>query len=226
MAGRLLVISLEQFSSMGIPDSSLSDLIKKIRSWIPWGGSDISGVSREFWMPNNSFKMCCVCETRLTEFSLRYHCQGCGRVLCGKCVKETGASAVVLDGWSSTTEDGGRSKYCKFCIQANMGHDAGREYKERIDPSTSPQWSSERVRPCFSVESFNGDYDCKPYQSDHMTHFLEAQHHESSPHAVASSSMASSVGQLSPVSFHHSYSRYVFSPPFGYSLTYAYVLDV
>ncbi|XP_043694899.1 putative 1-phosphatidylinositol-3-phosphate 5-kinase FAB1C isoform X2 [Telopea speciosissima] len=185
---------------MGMPDSSFLDLIGKVRSWIPWSGIDLSGNSREVWMPDNGCRMCCECEMRLTEFSLRYHCQGCGRVLCGKCAQAIGTS-VVSDVWGNTTKDWGERKYCKFCFEATVGHEAGRQHNDRIDHS-STQWSPEQAVPCLSGEN-NG----KTFQSACLTRFLEADKHGSSPHAVATSSMESSSGNLSPVSFLFSSSR-------------------
>ncbi|XP_010274641.1 PREDICTED: putative 1-phosphatidylinositol-3-phosphate 5-kinase FAB1C isoform X2 [Nelumbo nucifera] len=189
---------------MGIPDNSLIDLIEKVRSWISWGGNDLSGFSKEFWMTDNSCSMCCECEKRFTEFSFHYHCQGCGRVLCGKCIE---GPCAISDRWRSSTEDAEHVKHCKFCFQANHGHEAGRDRDERIISSRSPQLSPERMLPHFSNGKFCDDNNCRPLHSDHLVHFFESQEHAASPYATASSSMPSSMGHLSPVSFHCSPSR-------------------
>ncbi|CBI26914.3 unnamed protein product, partial [Vitis vinifera] len=78
---------------MGIPDTSLLDLIEKVGSWIPWRGSHRPCLSRENEMPGNSCKMCCGCDIKFSEYWIRYHCQSCGRVLCGKCFEKIHPSA-------------------------------------------------------------------------------------------------------------------------------------
>ncbi|XP_042500010.1 putative 1-phosphatidylinositol-3-phosphate 5-kinase FAB1C [Macadamia integrifolia] len=189
---------------MGIPDSSFLGIIGKVRSWIPWGGINFSGISSEFWMPDNGCRMCCDCGMRLTEFSLWYHCQGCGRVLCGKCA-QIGVS-VVSDGWENTTRDWGEIKYCKFCFEATVGHEARRQYNERID-HLSTQCSPQQELPSLSSENLNGESNGKTFQSACLMRFLEANSHGSSPHAVTTRSMGSSIRHLSPVSFLCSSSR-------------------
>ncbi|KAJ4974799.1 hypothetical protein NE237_007973 [Protea cynaroides] len=175
---------------MRISDTSFLDLIDKVRSWIPW----------EVGMPDNGCRMCCVCEMRLTEFSLCYHCQDCGWVLCGKCVQAIGAS-VVSDGWGNTPKDGGEIKCCKFCFEATVGYESRGQYNERIDHS-STQWSLEQAAPCLSIEN-----NSETFESDRLMSFLEADNHGSSLHTVAASSMESSISHLSPVSFLISSSR-------------------
>ncbi|KAF8399016.1 hypothetical protein HHK36_014883 [Tetracentron sinense] len=193
---------------MGIPHTSLLDLIKKVRSWISWGGSDLSGVSKEFWMSDNSCSMCCECNMHFTKFTRRYHCQICDRVLCGKCVPGIGASVFALDGSRSTIENGGEYlKFCKFCFQASSGHEVGRGHNWIIDPSASPRRNSKEELSCLSNEMFNDRNYSKPFQSDHFSHFLEAQQHGSSSHTMTSSSVASSRDHPSPVSFCRSSSR-------------------
>ncbi|XP_043699937.1 putative 1-phosphatidylinositol-3-phosphate 5-kinase FAB1C [Telopea speciosissima] len=183
----------------------MGDLIDKARSWIPWGGIDLSSMSGEVWMPDNSCRMCCNCEIRLTEFSLHYHCQSCGRVLCGKCVQAVGAS-VVSDGWENTTKAERLIKCCNFCFEVNIGHEAGGQYNDKIDHS-SIQWSPEQAVSCLSSDILNDENNSKTFQSDHLTHFLEAESHGSSPHAVAGYSMGSSISYLSPMSIRCSSSR-------------------
>ncbi|KAF8390053.1 hypothetical protein HHK36_024574 [Tetracentron sinense] len=191
---------------MGIFDSYLVDLGEKVRSWISWGGRDQSGPSREFWMPNNNFRMCCGCNMQFTEFSLRYLCQSCGLLLCGKCAHPKSAP-VALDGLRSTTDDGELIKFCKFCFQVSSGHDeVGGEYNGRINPSASPRQSPEHDPSISSSKKINGSNNSKPFQSDHLARFLEAQQH-GSPNAASSSTVASSTGHSSPISFHRSSSR-------------------
>ncbi|KAA8532580.1 hypothetical protein F0562_032604 [Nyssa sinensis] len=110
---------------------------------------------------------------------LRYHCQSCSRVLCGNCVQGHGSLGVVAsNGVKSTGEAGLDIKSCKFCS-------LGRKYSDKIYPAESPRQSPEPLSPSFSGERFDGY----------------------SPHAVTGSSITSSAGHPSPVSFRFSPSR-------------------
>jgi len=74
---------------MGAPDSSLLDLIDKIRSWWPWSRTELSSLSTpQFAMANSS---CSRCELKFTELCHKYSCQGCRRLLCGSCVRTNGS---------------------------------------------------------------------------------------------------------------------------------------
>ncbi|RZC61333.1 hypothetical protein C5167_023081 [Papaver somniferum] len=188
---------------MGIPDRSLLDLIEKVRSWVPWGVSDISGVSQEFCVPlPDSCMMCLECKTRVTEFSFKFRCNRCGRVMCGNCLQEKKTFFGASDGLRSSVED--EENICKFCLQDGDGHDGMGDFSETIDPS-SPRQSPEREFNCYDGDKSNNNNSTKPYQSDHLARFLEAQYHGSSPHTMGSSS--SSADHLSPISFRHSSSR-------------------
>ncbi|KAK6122362.1 hypothetical protein DH2020_043872 [Rehmannia glutinosa] len=100
---------------MGIPDSSLVDLIEKVKSWISWGNSDSNCTSRGLEMTDNN---CCHCEVNILNSCLKYHCQSCGRLLCGKCVE--GLASLDVAGPSrlkETTRAVFNIKTCKFCFE-------------------------------------------------------------------------------------------------------------
>ncbi|KAK9277651.1 hypothetical protein L1049_007197 [Liquidambar formosana] len=191
---------------MGIPDNSLRDLIEKVRSWISWGGSDLSCLSSEFEMPNNGCKMCCECDTSFTELRLRYHCQSCGRVFCGRCTQGY-ESAVVdeLDVVGNTNGAGGNIKSCRFCSEVIIRRDSERRHSGKIYPSTSPWQSPEPPSP----SSIGGrtDMHSEQIQSDRLARILDAQEHVYSPHAVTGSSVTSFSSHPSPVSVRGSSSR-------------------
>ncbi|KAH1056867.1 hypothetical protein J1N35_034932 [Gossypium stocksii] len=69
---------------MGTPDNKLSDLIDIVKSWIP-RRSEPPNVSRDFWMPDQSCRVCYECDSQFTVFNRRHHCRLCGRVFCAKC---------------------------------------------------------------------------------------------------------------------------------------------
>ncbi|XP_073048299.1 1-phosphatidylinositol-3-phosphate 5-kinase FAB1B-like [Primulina eburnea] len=69
---------------MDTPNKNFSDLIGFLKSWIPWR-SEPAHVSRDFWMPDQSCRVCYDCDTQFTLFNRRHHCRLCGRIFCGKC---------------------------------------------------------------------------------------------------------------------------------------------
>ena len=198
---------------MGIPDSSLLDLIEKVRSWISWGVSDLSCFTgEEFGMLRNGVckKMCCCeCDMKFVdEFSHRYRCQSCGRWLCSKCVERYESPVVVDQSDNVKGNDFSRMmsvKSCKFCCDGvNARHEnGGRKYCEKVHPSESPRESPEPPSPC-SVNSGS-------IKSDHLAQYLEARDCGFSLHAVTGKSMISFSTHPSPVSTRRSPRRYTFA---------------
>ncbi|XWS34509.1 hypothetical protein CRYUN_Cryun21dG0044500 [Craigia yunnanensis] len=197
---------------MGTPDSSLKDLIEKVRSWISWGASDLSCVAgEEFGMLNNGVckKMCCCeCDMKFVdEFSHRYRCQSCGRWLCSKCVERYDPPVVDVvqsDNVKGNTIDFSRMmsvKYCKFCCDGvNTRRKSGeRRYCEKVHPSESPRESPEPPSPC-SVNS-------ESIKSDNLAQYLQAHDCGFSLHMLTGKSMTSFISHLSPVSTRQSPSR-------------------
>ena len=171
--------------SMGVPDTSFLDLIDRVNYWISWGTSDLTSFSSEFEIPDNKRKMCCECELTLTDTCRKYHCQGCGRVLCGNCVWGFGSSGIVSGDMKSTVNAGVDIKSCKFCSDTSIRNERDRKYSDKIYPSESPPQSPEPPSPCFSGERLDGY----------------------SPGAMRSS-ISSFTGHPSPVSVRRSPSRY------------------
>ncbi|KAI9169308.1 hypothetical protein LWI28_010555 [Acer negundo] len=182
---------------MGIPDSSLLDLIEKVRSWISWRASDLSCLPGEFEMPQNGCKICCCeCAAKFSESCNVYHCQSCGRWLCWKCCNDQRSSGVVVSSRESI-------KSCRFCdgiISAR--HGCGRKYCEKVHPSVSPRESPEPPSPSSSTKGESG-------QSDRLAHYLESRDCGNSPQAVTSrsKSMTSFSAHPSPISVCRSLSR-------------------
>lgn len=69
---------------MGTPDKKISDIVDVVRSWIP-RRIEPPNVSRDFWMPGQSCRVCYECDSHFTVFNRRHHCRICGRVFCAKC---------------------------------------------------------------------------------------------------------------------------------------------
>ncbi|KAK6146796.1 hypothetical protein DH2020_020665 [Rehmannia glutinosa] len=142
---------------MGIPDSSLVDLIEKVKSWISWGNSDSDCTSRGSEMTDNN---CCHCEANILNSCLKYHCQSCGRLLCGKCVEE-GLASLDLAGPSrlkETTRAVFNIKTCKFCFELGPLSKSVWMCCGKVYPSESPRQSSEPPSPCFSGERFDESF--------------------------------------------------------------------
>ncbi|XAR52497.1 1-phosphatidylinositol-3-phosphate 5-kinase [Bertholletia excelsa] len=141
---------------MGIPDSSLLDLIDKIGSWISWGSSDLTSLSREFEMPDNNCKMCYECEVNFTDTSREYCCQSCSRILCLNCARGSGSLEVLSGEARSNMDAGVNIKSCKFCSEINVMNEDIRKYSDKIYPAESPRLSPEPPSPCFSGERLGG----------------------------------------------------------------------
>lgn len=184
---------------MGIPDSSLLDLIEKVRSWVSWGGSDLSCVSQKFDMHNSGCKMCCVCNRSFTEMTQhKYNCKNCGRWLCGECIRGCGIPNLESDniGVKETILS------CKFCSDVN------RKCSEKVHPSASPQesprQSPEPPSPCFS--SVESERISSPLnQENHFEGYFQYQDYGYYPHSIMTNrSMTSSGTHPSSVSTHPS----------------------
>lgn len=144
---------------MGIPDSSLLDLIEKVRSWVSWGGSDLCYLSEKFDMLHHSgCKMCCECNRNLGEMNQQqnYNCKSCGRWLCGKCIRGCDLSNRESDN-TGIKETIRSSKFCSDANSRRMCFEGQKKCSEKVHPSVSPQesprQSPEPPSPCFSVES-------------------------------------------------------------------------
>lgn len=184
--------------SMGIPDTSLLDLIVKVRSWLYRESSNLQWLSGEFEMPENGSKMCCECHTHLSNLSHRHQCQSCGRWFCGKCIP----------GYESRDiESNGTIKHCKVCSEMGLRGELGRKYSEKVHPSASPRESPEPPSPCFNSERIKCSADTESIQSDQFSRYLEARDYGYSPHAVTSGGMTPFIAHPSPVCVRRTSSR-------------------
>ncbi|KAF2316762.1 hypothetical protein GH714_042103 [Hevea brasiliensis] len=187
---------------MVIPDTSLRDLLHKVKSWMRGGASDLSpsSLSGEFQMHSNSLKMCCECNTNLTGLYNGYHCQSCGRWFCVKCARGYDYRDVVIE--SNDMKSNGDYKdcikSCKLCIGFRVKREGGRKNSEKVHPSESPRESPEPPSPSFRGHSV---------RSDHRAHSFYSRDCGYSPLAVTSRSMISFSAHPSLVSDRHSSSR-------------------
>lgn len=168
---------------MGVPDSSLLDLIQKVKSWILRATVNPT-FSGRFGMDSN--RPCCECKMNFTGSSLKYQCQSCNRVFCGDCVHGDLSFGVVASGvMGSTKEAEIHIKSCKFCTDLSTWRRSNRRYCDKIHPSELP-------RQCLEPPSPNSNDRIDIYSFS----------------AATKSSFTSFSSHPSPSSFHRSPSRY------------------
>ncbi|KAH9626215.1 hypothetical protein KSS87_000094 [Heliosperma pusillum] len=90
------------------------DLFGILKTWMPWR-SESANVSRDFWMPDDSCRVCYDCDAHFTLFNRRHHCRLCGRIFCGKCTANwvpanTDKSSYLRDEWEKV-------RVCNFCFK-------------------------------------------------------------------------------------------------------------
>ncbi|KAH9314030.1 hypothetical protein KI387_022657, partial [Taxus chinensis] len=122
-----------------IESTALLDFVEKVRTWIP-RRADPAKISRDFWMPDQSCRVCYECDSQFTVFHRRHHCRICGRVFCSKCTQNT--IPVSLDGRGSGGKEGERIKVCNFCFKI---------CKQEISSSSSSS------SPATSLSQCNGN---------------------------------------------------------------------
>lgn len=194
---------------MGIPDSSILDLIEKVRSWVSWGGSDLCYLSEKFDMLNSGCKMCCDCNRNFGEMAQnKYNCKSCGRWLCGKCIQ--GSDLTNLESDNTGLRETIRS--CKYCSDANrrVCCEGQKKCSEKVHPSVSPQesprQSPEPPSPCFSVESdrISSPLNAELNQGTHFDRCFHDHDYGCYPCSVVNKSLTSSNTHPSSVSTHPS----------------------
>ncbi|KAA8540201.1 hypothetical protein F0562_024236 [Nyssa sinensis] len=127
---------------MDDPDKSFPDVLGILKSWIPWR-SEPANLSRDFWMPDQSCRVCYECDSQFTLFNRRHHCRFCGRVFCAKCT----ANWVPAPSSEPRTarEEWEKIRVCNFCFkqweQGLASVDNGIQASS-LDLSTSPSATS------------------------------------------------------------------------------------
>ncbi|XP_057981943.1 1-phosphatidylinositol-3-phosphate 5-kinase FAB1B [Malania oleifera] len=99
---------------MDAPDKTLSELVGILKSWLPWR-SEPANVSRDFWMPDQSCRVCYDCDSQFTIFNRRHHCRLCGRVFCAKCT----ANSIPPPSSEPRTprEEWEKIRVCNYCFK-------------------------------------------------------------------------------------------------------------
>lgn len=102
---------------MGSTDNNkLSEIVEIVRSWIPMS-LERGNMSRDFWMPDESCRVCYDCDSPFTIFNRRHHCRLCGRVFCGRCTINTVPALSDEPGSGREDKDRERIKVCNYCFK-------------------------------------------------------------------------------------------------------------
>ncbi|XP_050383832.1 1-phosphatidylinositol-3-phosphate 5-kinase FAB1B isoform X2 [Argentina anserina] len=148
---------------MAAPHKFFPQFISFLKSWIPWR-SEPANVSRDFWMPDDSCRVCYECDAQFTVFNRKHHCRLCGRVFCAKC---TGNSipAPRID-----REERERIRVCNFCYKQHeqrvaATHENGIQIA-LLDLSISPSETSfTSFKSCGTGNSSSFTLNSVPYST-------------------------------------------------------------
>ncbi|TYI77948.1 hypothetical protein E1A91_D06G176300v1 [Gossypium mustelinum] len=99
---------------MDAPNNIFSELVSLLKSWLPWQ-SEAANVSRDFWMPGHSCRVCYDCDAQFTLFNRRHHCRLCGRVFCAKCT----ANSIPAPSYDPQIplEEQEMMRVCDYCFK-------------------------------------------------------------------------------------------------------------
>ncbi|CAL5199125.1 unnamed protein product [Lathyrus oleraceus] len=187
---------------MGTPDKKISDIVDVVRSWIP-RRIEPPNVSRDFWMPDQSCRVCYECDSHFTVFNRRHHCRICGRVFCAKCT----ANSVPASSHDPNTarEDWERIRVCNYCFkQWEKGVAAAVDNGTPSavpclspSPSSTSLVSSKSSCTCHSSSSTacsvpysTGSYQCvpcSPHQSSQLNLIMDEQENLNSERSTSDS---------------------------------------
>ncbi|KAL0441307.1 UNVERIFIED_CONTAM: 1-phosphatidylinositol-3-phosphate 5-kinase FAB1B [Sesamum radiatum] len=95
-------------------DRTVSDLVGLVKSWISWR-SEPAHVSRDFWMPDRSCRVCYECDSQFTLFNRRHHCRLCGRIFCAKCTSNW--VPTESNQLKSPPEEWDKIRVCNYCFK-------------------------------------------------------------------------------------------------------------
>ncbi|KAL6661587.1 hypothetical protein ACP70R_000971 [Stipagrostis hirtigluma subsp. patula] len=123
---------------MGSPEGRLVELFGAVKSWMPRRGEHSPppaaqpaaapsaqplqphDLSRDFWMPDQSCRVCYDCDAQFTILNRRHHCRHCGRVFCARCT----ANSVPRSPGDAAREDGERIRVCNYCFKRWLEEEA------------------------------------------------------------------------------------------------------
>lgn len=110
---------------MEATDNAFSKLVKLVKSWFPWR-AEPENVSKDFWMPDHSCRVCYECDSEFSIVNRRHHCRLCGRVFCAKCT--TNSIPFPYDVLRKRRDDDERNRVCNYCFKQWEQDTAAEEY--------------------------------------------------------------------------------------------------
>ncbi|KAI4377028.1 hypothetical protein MLD38_014723 [Melastoma candidum] len=175
---------------MGTPDNRLSELVDLARSWIP-PRAELVKLPRDFWMPDQSCRVCYECDSQFNVFNRKHHCRLCGRVFCARCTSNS--IPALSDEQKSGREDWEIIRVCNYCLkqweQGTVGADnGGDDSLPVLSPSLSAVSlvSTKSFSTCNSgsgsssvgsIPPSTGPYKHVTYRNDLSPHGSPAQIH-------------------------------------------------
>lgn len=135
-----------------------------------------ANVSRDFWMPDQSCRVCYECDSQFTVFNRRHHCRHCGRIFCAKCT--THSVPVHSDESKCDREETERIRVCNYCFGLweqsllTVNHETGGASSPGLSPSPSAA-SLGSINSSFTGDSSTSTvgsmaYSTGPYE--HVTY--------------------------------------------------------
>uniref|UniRef100_A0A2P2M4X8 1-phosphatidylinositol-3-phosphate 5-kinase n=1 Tax=Rhizophora mucronata TaxID=61149 RepID=A0A2P2M4X8_RHIMU len=99
---------------MGNPNNIILEFFDLVKSWLP-RRTEPCNLPKDFWMPDQSCRVCYDCDSQFTLFNRRHHCRRCGRVFCAKCTANS--IPASSDEPKTCQEDWERIRVCNYCFK-------------------------------------------------------------------------------------------------------------
>ncbi|RDY01537.1 1-phosphatidylinositol-3-phosphate 5-kinase FAB1B, partial [Mucuna pruriens] len=154
---------------MDAVDKTFSELVSIVKSWIPWR-SEPANVSRDFWMPDQSCRVCYECDLQFTLFNRKHHCRLCGRIFCNKCTANS--VPAPFSNQTNSWDELEKIRVCNYCYKqweqgivaldnsipvSNLDHSASASTSSSTSSKTSATADSSNITLCsmpYSVGSY------------------------------------------------------------------------
>ncbi|XP_051131111.1 1-phosphatidylinositol-3-phosphate 5-kinase FAB1B-like isoform X2 [Andrographis paniculata] len=91
------------------------EIVEVVKSWMP-RRLEPSKMSRDFWMPDASCRVCYECDSPFNIINRKHHCRLCGRVFCARCTTNSVLSSSSDEFAAGRVGDGDRIRVCNFCL--------------------------------------------------------------------------------------------------------------
>ncbi|CAH8356938.1 unnamed protein product [Eruca vesicaria subsp. sativa] len=123
-------------------NKTVCEIVGLLKSWIPCRRSEPATVSRDFWMPDQSCRVCYECDSQFTLINRRHHCRLCGRVFCGKCTANSVPLPPTSGDLRTPREEWERIRVCNYCYRQSEHGDGGKHVTNVQGMSTSSSETS------------------------------------------------------------------------------------